>query len=177
MTAAKLVRPAENYKESFLEALREFHQEGRYKHLDVEELRTNFKSFVEMMRTERGKPHHPFQEWVEPVPETVLWFVKDNQYLGTVDIRHRLNWHLERWGGHLHFILRPSMRNKGFGSKMIYKTIPFANYLGIEKALITIDPENQTLIEVIESCGGQFEDELAATKQFPARRRYWLDCT
>jgi predicted acetyltransferase len=163
MTAAKLIRPSTEYQESYLEALREFHSEGRYTY--------------NTMNAERGEPHQPLQEWVEPVPETVLWMVKDTNYLGTVDIRHRLNWHLEKWGGHLHYVLRPSMRGKGFGRKMLLKSIPFVNYLGIEKALITVNPKNKPAIKILESCGAVFEDQLPATKRFPARKRYWLDCS
>lgn len=177
MTAAKLVRPAMEHKESFLEALKEFHEEGRYTYNDPVQLRTNFQDFLDMLHSERGQEHQPLQEWAEPVPETVLWMVKDDKYLGTVDIRHRLNWHLEKWGGHFHCVLRPSMRGKGFGRKMLLKAIPFINYLGIEQALITLHPKNRRAIHLVESCGGIFEKELPETKRFPARLRYWIDCS
>ena len=177
MSASKLIRPALEYKDSFIEAVKEYHQEGRYKFLDTDHLRENFESFVETLNTERGYPHRPYQEWVEPVPETVVWLVKDQDYIGTIDIRHRLNWHLEKWGGHIHFIVRPSWREKGFGKKALLKAIPIANYLGIEKALLTVRPDNKPGIHIIESCGGELEDETQATDQFPPRRRYWLDCT
>jgi predicted acetyltransferase len=177
MTAAKLVKPSSDFKDSYLEALKEFHQEGRYTYNKTPELSADFEAFIQNLNADRGEPHQPLQEWVEPVPETVLWMVKDMNYLGTVDIRHRLNWHLEKWGGHLHCVLRPSMRGKGFGRKMLLKAIPFINYLGIEKALITVNPNNNIAIRIIESCGAIFEDELPETKRFPARRRYWLDCS
>jgi predicted acetyltransferase len=177
MTAAKLVRPSVEYKESFLEALKEFQLEDKYTYLTPSELSDNFEEFVNILCTERGYPHQPYQDWVEPVPETVLWLVKDNEYMGTVDIRHRLNWHLEKWGGHIHFIIRPSKRGKGFGKKLLLKAIPFANYLGIENALLTIDPHNEVAIKVVESCGAVFKDETKATNEFPTRKRYWLDCT
>lgn len=177
MTASKLVRPSVEYKESFLDALEEYHQEGRYEYNDIGHLKHNFKEFIKALRTEKGYPHQPYQEWVEPVPETVTWLVKDGKYLGTVDIRHRLNWHLEKWGGHIHFVIRPSMRGKGFGNKILLKAMPIANYLGIENALLTVEPDNEAAIRIIESCGGVFEDELMETDQFPRRLRYWLDCT
>lgn len=177
MSASKLVRPAVEYKDSYIAALREFQDEGRCGYLSIPQVNADFAAYVESMRQERGHPHAPYQEWVEPVPETVLWFVKNDDYLGTVDIRHRLNWHLERWGGHIHFIIRPSMRGKGFGKKLLLKTIPVASYLGIGKALLTIAPDDKEAIRVIESCGGVFDNELPETEQFPARRRYWIDCT
>lgn len=177
MSASKLVRPAIDYKDSFLTALAEYHEEGRYLYQDIPHLKEDFPTFLEALRAERGYPHQPYQDWVEPVPETILWLVKDDEYLGSVDIRHRLNWHLEKWGGHLHFIVRPSLRGKGFGKKILLKALPFANYLGIERALITVDPANDSARRVVESCGGVFEDETPETEQFPARRRYWIDCS
>lgn len=177
MSASKLVRPAVEYKDSYIAALKEYQDEGRCRYLNIPMTSADFGAYVESMRHERNHPHQPYQEWVEPVPETVLWFVKNDEYLGTVEIRHRLNWHLERWGGHIHFIIRPSIRGKGFGKKLLLKTIPVASYLGIGKALVTVDPANAAAIHVVESCGGTFEKELSETDQFPARRRYWIDCT
>lgn len=176
MTASKLIRPNVDYKESYLEALSEYHEEERYLYQDINLLDADFNSFVKELRAEKGYPHQPYQDWVEPVPETIVWLVKDQDYIGTVDIRHRLNWHLEKWGGHVHFVIRPSMRHKGFGAKMLQKAIPIINYLGIDKALITIPPDQARCIQTVESCGGVFDDETPATDRFPAMRRYWLDC-
>lgn len=177
MSASKLIRPNIDYKESYLEALQEYHKEGRYTYQNIGELNADFEAFIKQLRAEKGYPHQPYQDWVEPVPETVVWLVKDKSYIGTVDIRHRLNWHLEKWGGHVHFNIRPSMRGKGFGSKILQKAIPIVNYLGIDRALITVKPEDNAAIRIVEACGGEFEDETVATDKFPAMRRYWIDCT
>ncbi len=177
MTASKLVRPSADYKESFLSALAEYQKNKRMMYLSIPKLRDDFDTYIENLNTERGHLHREYQDWVEQVPETILWLVKDGEYLGTVFIRHRLNWHLEKWGGHINFAIRPSMRGKGFGKKLLMKAIPFANYLGIEKALLTVDPYSKPAIRIVESCGAEYQDSLPATDQFPARKRYWLDCT
>ena len=177
MSASKLVRPDIAYKDSYLEALTEYHAEDKFLFNKHHVLKADFEGFVKALKSERGYPHQPFQDWVEPVPETVAWLVKDDDYMGSVYIRHRLNWHLEKWGGHIHFIVRPSMRGKGFGKKILLKAIPIANYLGIEKALITVAPDNGAAIRIITACGAKFEDDLPETEQFPARKTYWLDCT
>lgn len=177
MTASKLIRPSKEYKDDYLAALAEYHQEGRYLYQDIGLMRTGFEDFIKAMKIEKGYPHQPYQDWVEPVPETIVWLVKDGTYIGTVDIRHRLNWHLEKWGGHVHFNIRPSMRGKGYGMKIVQKAIPIINYLGIDKALITVKPDDKAAIRIVESCGAKFEDETSATEKFPAMRRYWLDCT
>lgn len=177
MSASKLVKPAIEHKESYLEALFEYHCEGRYKFLNETEISENFEKFVKELNAGERHLHKPYTDWVEPVPETALWMVKDDKYIGSFNIRHRLNWHLEKWGGHINFIIRPSMRGKGFGKKILQKGIPFVNYLGIERALITIAPDNKTAAHIIEFCGAEFQDEIPATEQFPARKRYWLDCS
>lgn len=177
MSASKLVKPHIDYKESYLNAVDEFHAEGRYQFLDKEELDENFEKFVTDINNGDIHLHKPYADWVEPVPETVLWLVKEHEYIGTFNIRHRLNWHLEKWGGHINFLIRPSMRGKGFGKKILQKGMPFACYLGIEKCLITVDPENTSAQRIVEFCGGEFEDETSATDKFPARKRYWLDCS
>jgi len=177
MPASKLIRPSAVYKDSFLSALEEYHAEGNYTHNTTSELNNDFDEFIKQINTDRGYPHQPYPEWVEPVPETVAWLVKGSEYLGSVDIRHRLNWHLEKWGGHIHFIMRPTMRGKGFGKRLLQKSIPIANYLGIERALLTIDPENEPAIRTVESCGAVFENKISATERFPTRLRYWLNCT
>ena len=177
MSAAKLEKPSLEHKESYLEALEEFQNEGRYNFLDIDEVAENFEDFIEKVNTGKKNLHKPYADWVETVPETVLWLVKDNEFIGTLNIRHRLNWHLEKWGGNVNFIIRPSMRGKGFGKKILQKGMPYICYLGIDRALLTVDPEDKAAIKIVEFCGGKLEDVTQATDKFPARRRYWLDCT
>jgi predicted acetyltransferase len=176
MSASKLVKPSVEYKDSFLEALREYQAEGRYKFIKISEVEKDFEQFVADINEGRRHMHKPFADWIEPVPETVLWLVKENNYIGTFNIRHRLNWHLEKWGGHINFLIRPTMRRKGFGKKILQKGMPFACYLGIDRALLTAAPNNKPAQRVIEFCGGEFQDEILQTDRFPGRYRYWLQC-
>ena len=177
MSASKLVKPSVEYKDSFLEALREFQEEGRYSFLNIKAIENDFEKFINDINAGKRHLHKPYKDWVEPVPETVLWMVKGKDYIGSFNIRHRLNWHLEKWGGHVNFMIRPSMRRKGFGKKILQKGKPYVSYLGIDRALITIKPDDETAKHVIEFCGGHYQDETPATEKFPARARYWLDCS
>lgn len=177
MSAAKLEKPSVDHKNSYLKALKEFHDEGRYTFLNINEVDQNFESFIEKVNNGKRHLHKPYEDWIEPVPETVLWLTKDNEFIGTLNIRHRLNWHLEKWGGHVSFIIRPSMRGKGFGKKLLQKAIPYISYFGIDRALITVDPNDISANKIVKFCGGFLDDTLPATDKFPARNRYWLDCT
>lgn len=177
MTAAKLEKPSVDYKDSYLEALREFQDEGRYCFLNINNVKDNFEDFIHKVNDGKKSLHKPYADWVEPVPETVLWLMKDNTFIGTLNIRHRLNWHLEKWGGHLNFVIRPSMRDKGFGKKMLQKAVPYITFLGIERALLTVDPADAAANKIVQFVGAKLQDTLPQTDKFPARNRYWLDCT
>lgn len=177
MSAAKLEKPALEHKESCIEALKEFHEEDRYKFVKVSDLENNFEGFLDKLNSTKKEIHRPYSDWVEYVPETVLWLVKEREYIGSLNIRQRLNWHLEKSGGHVYFVIRPSMRGKGFGKKILQKAIPYISYNGIDKALITVDPQDKAANRIVQFCGAQLEDTLSATDRFPERHRYWLDCT
>lgn len=176
MPASKLVHPDILYKQSYLEALQEYHDNGEVLYLQTEKLSgdTAFKNYITDLNNEDSASHYPIKDWMEPVREVVLWLVKDGTYLGHVHIRRRLNWHLEKWGGHIGFYIRPSMRGKGFGKKILQKSLKVCAELGIDKMLITVDPENKAAIRVIEFCGGVQEDHLNATEVFPERLTYWI---
>ncbi len=177
MSAAKLVKPNIELKESCIKALKEFHEEDRYTYITQSYLEDNFEDFLEKINNGKKDLHRDYPDWVEYVPETVLWLVKEHEIIGALNIRHRLNWHLEKWGGHVHFIIRPSMRGKGFGKKLLQKAIPHIAYNGIDEALLTVDPENKAANRIVTFCGAKLEDTLPATDRFPERNRYWLNCS
>lgn len=177
MSAAKLEKPNIKHKESYILALEEFQNEGRYSFLDIDNVAENFEDFIEKVNNGKRHLHKPYADWAEPVPETVLWLVKDKEFIGTLNIRHRLNWHLEKWGGHVNFVIRPSMRGKGYGKKILQKGIPYLSHMGIDKALVTVKPDDIASNKIVKFCGGKLENTLPATDKFPARSRYWVDCT
>ena len=177
MSASKLVRPCVDAKESYISAMKEYHAEKRFLDREIPYLNNQFSVFVENMNEDRGQPNERFPDWVERVPETVLWLMKDNTYYGSLYIRHRLNWHLEKWGGHVSFVIRPTKRGQGFGKKILQKGIPAINAVGIDKALITIDPNDTAGIRIAECCDAEYYDTTPETDRFPSRMRYWLNCS
>jgi len=110
-----LVIPSEQYKESFLEAIAEFHAEGRYEHLDIQMLTQVFQVYVQdlLSRTKRN-PNRP-----ELVPESIFWLIDDDEYIGRVSIRHELTESLLRAGGNIGYDIRPSKRMRGYGLRFI----------------------------------------------------------
>lgn len=174
MSAAKLALPNPEYKDSHIEAVREFHAENRYMHLDTLALSSDFEAYV-MRLCDPELQKEPLPEWAEYVPETVLWLVREDTYIGTLSIRHRLNWHLEKYGGHIGFVIRPGWRGKGFGKKILRLGLPAAQHLGLDRVLLTCASDNLAARRIIEKNGGVYQDDVPGTAQHPPRLRFWID--
>jgi predicted acetyltransferase len=52
-----------------------------------------------------------------------------------------------------------------------------ARALGIERALLTVDSDNEPSIRVIERNGGVMEDEGIDSTTGKLHRRYWIELT
>jgi predicted acetyltransferase len=104
-------------------------------------------------------------------PSTMLWYVDGDEWLGRLSIRHVLTRFLLEIGGHIGYVVRPSARRKGLATAMLAESLPMAAGMGIDPVLITCDTDNDASRKVIESCGGEFEDERHG------KLRYWVPTT
>jgi predicted acetyltransferase len=102
------------------------------------------------------------------VPQTTLWWVSGEEYLGRISIRHRLTAHLREIGGHIGYDIRPSARHRGHATAMLAAALPVARSLGIDPALLTCDADNIASRKVIEANGGMLEDNRHG------KLRYWV---
>ena len=169
MGDVRLVLPSSEYKGSFLEALREFQEEGRYTDLDLKELEEDFDTYV----------HKFLRAAVEPeegkVPDTYFWLVDGDEVIGRVSIRHTLNEKLRSVGGHIGYDIRPSKRRLGYGTKLLALALPEAKKLGIDSALVTCDVTNIGSRKIIEANGGVLEDEVPGEEGEPNKLRFWIE--
>jgi predicted acetyltransferase len=102
------------------------------------------------------------------VPQTTLWWVSGNEYLGRISIRHRLTAGLREIGGHIGYDIRPSARQRGYATAMLAAALPVARSLGIDRALLTCAEGNLASRKVIEANGGVLEDRNGD------KVRYWV---
>lgn len=165
-----LVKPDQRYKKSYLQALKEFSQEGRsleYRGLQSDEDFDFYLDRVDKFPLGIGLPDGF-------VPETVLWLVDDEEFIGEASIRHMLNYLLLRVGGHIGYVIRPSKRKKGYGKQILKLALATAKSLGIKKALLTCDETNIGSAKIIESNGGILEDAADMGQGLPRKLRYWI---
>jgi predicted acetyltransferase len=100
------------------------------------------------------------------VHQTVLWFVDGDEWLGRLSVRHLLTPALLELGGHIGYVVRPSVRRQGYGTQMLAQSLPVAARLGIDPALVTCDADNGPSRKVIEAAGGELEDERHGKLRF-----------
>ena len=106
------------------------------------------------------------------VHATYWWILEGADYLGSINLRHRLNEYLLRAGGHIGYGLRPSARGRGLASWALATVLPLARARGLDRVLITCQDSNLASALTIERNGGVLED--IAKTEFGPTRRYWI---
>ena len=147
-----LTEPTPRVHASFVEAVREYRAEGRYRRLDPAQLADpdQFRRYLDLLRADARPGVIRYR-----VPQTNLWLVEGDEYLGRLSIRHRLTRRLRFKGGHIGYDVRPSRRRRGHATLMLRLSLPLAHQLGIDPALVTCDDTNVASRRVIEANGGR----------------------
>lgn len=107
------------------------------------------------------------------VPATTFLAVdEDNNLVGMIDIRHKLNDFLMNYGGHIGYSVIKSKRRKGIATKMLSLALDECRKLQILKILITCDKENIASAKTIINNGGVLENEIPENNRIT--QRYWI---
>lgn len=163
-----LARPSEQYKESFIKATYEYIQENLGISWNPHILEERFDEYVETLLAKEYDPMDGF------VPSTAFWLIVEGDvYAGELDIRHHLNDSLRRFGGHIGYKVRPTMRRMGYGKLMCKLGIEEARKMGITDILITCDDDNIGSQKIIEANGGILKDKIDNGRGV-LTRRYWI---
>lgn len=110
------------------------------------------------------------------VPQTIYWMLDDSgQAVGMVRLRHFLNDHLLQTGGHAGYYVRRAERGKGYAKSALQLAIGHLRAMGVERALVTVDPANAASIRVVLANGGVMDGQGCDPGTGEVVNRYWID--
>ena len=103
------------------------------------------------------------------VPTVLFWLYADGIPVGFGKVRRFLTDALRREGGNIGYAIAPSFRGKGYGNEILRLLLGEASAMGIEKALLTVRPENRASLAVALANGG------VITERTDERIYIWID--
>ena len=168
---AHLVAPHVEFEGSYREAMAEFVAEGRGEELRTLPHHDAFSTFVAELHDwseGRGLPHG----WI---PGSTFWLVDGLEFIGLVEVRHRLTDALSVRGGHVGYAIRPTMRRRGNGRLALALVLPHCRELGIDPILVTCDETNEASRRIIEANGGKLQDVVDVPHRPVRTMRFWID--
>ena len=108
------------------------------------------------------------------VPDSVYWACAGEKVVGRISLRHVLNEHLREVGGHIGYIVAPSVRGQGLATEMLRQLLELPRVRAIGCLLLTCDAENWASEKTIIKNGGVFEKTLPAAPNRSAKKHYWI---
>ncbi|EHL19274.1 hypothetical protein HMPREF9628_01665 [Peptoanaerobacter stomatis] len=166
----QLIKPNEQYKDKILDYKAEFVANNEVLHgsagLDKID---NFEEWYRLIL--QNSSEHTVMQGLVPA-STFIAVDENDEIVGMIDIRHRLNDFLFKQGGHIGYSVRKSQRRKGYATKMLSMALDVCKSLGIEKCLITCDKTNIASARTIMKSGGILENEIIYGEEIISR--YWI---
>jgi len=161
-------------KEAFYAALKGFPDESNFKFIPIlDPLSLSFEEFLKKLDEMEKGENLPDGF----VPDTLLFAFNENgEIVGRSSIRHRLNAHLEKYGGHIGYGVLPKFRRQGYASKILKESLKFCReVLGLKRVLITCDDTNVASIKTIEKNGFTEFTLYSDEKLSVPKRHYWVN--
>lgn len=174
----RLVQPSIVYASGYLSMAEEFWAkeswvagEKRFQN-DRNLIETNFPAYIRRLNEE----NQTIGLKSGYIPSTTFWLAANNaKIIGESRLRHWLTTSLEYEGGHIGYVIRPSERRKGYGTRILALTIEKAIDLGLNRVLLTCDTDNIGSARIIEQNGGKLASQGISNSSGKPISRYWIN--
>ncbi|MDE6589524.1 MAG: GNAT family N-acetyltransferase [Oscillospiraceae bacterium] len=98
----------------------------------------------------------------------------DGKVVGMIQVRHYFNEYLEKYAGHIGYSVRPDERRKGYAKEQLRLALPFCKGIGLDRVLITCEPDNPGSRRTILANGGVYECTVHEPNENMDLERYWI---
>jgi predicted acetyltransferase len=161
--ALTLIEPTLTLKDDFRALAEEFLAEDDQRYREAV---ADFGKFIQLCSDEAvGRNLAPGR-----VPQSTYWLVHSKQrILACSRLRHTLNTFLEEVGGHIGYDVRPSERQRGYGTQILRMTLDKARDLGLKRVLVTADSLNVASGESLRTMAA------FVTVKGQLLRKYWIE--
>ncbi len=171
MDRIELIFPSEKYKEQINEYKEEFikygdSMDGTAGLQNADTFEEWYSAIIDNSREETVR------EGLVPATTYLAIRKSDSKLIGMIDIRHRLNEYLLKFGGNIGYSIRKTERRKGFATEMLKLALEKCKDMKIDRVLITCDKDNLASAKTIINNGGILENEVSEGDGIT--QRYWI---
>lgn len=173
MNTIKLLLPNKKYKQSYKKMLMSAQKQGDYKDLGNALIRETeaFDDTLKRLKNRRVGKNIESKD----VPATIFWIVSNNEIVGTIDLRHKLNKDYFERLGHIAYYIKSEERNKGYATKALSLALKKYYNMHIDRILIACFSDNIASSKVIEKNGGILECKYFDKLTNKYISRYWIE--
>ncbi len=107
------------------------------------------------------------------VKELVYLAIGDDMLIGICDIRLTSNDFILNFAGEIGYSVRPSLRGRGYATKILQSALTETSKQGFKRILVTCNEPNVASAKVIERNGGVFKS-IIRHPGFPNVKRYCI---
>ena len=168
-----MVKPSMEYKEAYLSFYADWIDSGEgMVPWVIEKDPADFQAMIKFLYAEDCEEKINDSSWV---PHSTYWLLDgQNNVVGAVNIRHRLNENLFYRGGHIGYGIRPSARRKGYATLLLAGALEKTRELGLSRVLVVCDNGNLGSERTIIRNGGVFESEFIEDDG-KIMKRFWIE--
>jgi predicted acetyltransferase len=171
---SKLILPSKKYIKGNIANIKELYKKSEIslKEFSKEiEKRKNVNLFLGWLKDQRNGIN------IEKgrVQSTTYWLVDNEEYIGRLNLRKKLNKKLRIRGGNIGYEIRPLMRGRGYGIEILRLGLLKAKKEGFKKIFIDCREDNIASKKIIETNGGVFRDKLEIKGEGAPSLRYYID--
>jgi len=175
-----LVLPSKEYLETVKSGVREFAEmPSDFDTYSTKRILQYFKNDFNSYLTDMEATRKGIGLKIGGVPDTELWLILDEKFIGLFNLRHRLTDEMMGKGiGHIGYEIIPSMRRKGYAKAGIILALNyFKNVLELDKILITCKENNipsvKTALSIMNLYGGK--EDIPIQIENLVKRRFWVN--
>ncbi|PKM65384.1 MAG: GNAT family acetyltransferase [Firmicutes bacterium HGW-Firmicutes-2] len=165
----RLIEPCGSFEKEFERMANDFKEHGE---LDYPKYYYgNFDEFLNEIKILKSGINLP-EGYVATV---TYWMVNsNNEILGSIRYREKLNEDTKINGGHIGYDISPSKRKLGYGKIMLKLLLEKLKEEKVSNILLTVVQDNLASIKIIESNGGVLRDTVFSSSSKEYMKRYWI---